>query len=285
MPCIQASGIFITFCNNFIYYETFSCYFQLCDILNQMPINILKTPLEEILPLRNLFLQENNFQIRYNACHERGWTDSYIIKDSDEKIGYASVKGNENRSDRDTVFEFYVIPSCRNLSSIVFKELLNISGATFIECQSNDLLLTSLLYQYGRNINSDVILFEAGAKTYLAVDEIIFRKRSDNDVCFEHIAEPLGDYVLELNKDIVATGGFLLHYNMPFADLYMEVKEEHRRKGFGSFLLQEVKTQCYLSGRVPAARCNIENTNSKATLLKAGFRIAGFMLLGALKGV
>jgi len=42
-------------------------------------ISVTKTSLNEILPLRNLFFQENNFQIRYNACHDRGWTDSYIV--------------------------------------------------------------------------------------------------------------------------------------------------------------------------------------------------------------
>ena len=50
---------------------------------------------------------------------------------------------------------------------------------------------------------------------------------------------------LELNKEVVATGGFPLHYNIPFADLYMEVRKNCRKKGFGSFLIQELKKQCY----------------------------------------
>src|SRR6185369_150423 len=105
-----------------------------------MSLNVLRAGLQEILPLRNLFLQENNFQIRYNACHERGWTDSYIILYNDEKIGYGAVKGNENIKDRDTVFEFYIIPSYRSISSAAFSKLLSVSGATFIECQSNDMV-------------------------------------------------------------------------------------------------------------------------------------------------
>src|SRR5687767_9484872 len=123
-----------------------------------MALDVIKTDLKEILYLRNLFLQENNFQIRYNACHERGWTNSYLIVYNNEKIGYGSVKGNE----RDTVFEFYLIPAFRTLSSMVFLELLKSSNASFIECQSNDFLLTSLLYQYGQDINSNVILFDDG---------------------------------------------------------------------------------------------------------------------------
>src|SRR6187551_1983518 len=99
-----------------------------------MSLSILPAGLKEILPLRNLFLQENNFQIRYNACHERGWTNSYIILYNEEKIGYGSVKGNENIKDRDTVFEFYIIPPYRRVSSVAFSKLLSVSGLSFIEC-------------------------------------------------------------------------------------------------------------------------------------------------------
>lgn len=248
-----------------------------------MTIYAIKTELKEILPLRNLFLQENNFQIRYDATHRRGWSDSYIITCNEMQIGYGSIKGKEDIKDRDTIFEFYIIPSFRNIILIAFETLLQASKATFIECQSNAVLISSMLYKYAQNINADTILFEEHCTTSLMVENIIFRKRNESDVVFEHYAEPVGDYVLELNNNVVATGGFLLHYNMPFADLYMEVYKDHRRKGLGSFLIQEIKTQCYLSGRVPAARTGMDNIASKGTLLKAGFKIAGYMLSGSVK--
>ena len=250
-----------------------------------MPITVIKTTLKEILYLRALFLQENNVQIRYNACHERGWSDNYIITYHGNVIGYGSIKGNEHINDRDTVFEFYIIPPFRNLASTAFVAFLHSSNVSLIECQSNDLLLTSLLYEYGCNLNSNVILFEEGFTSNLKADETQFRKRNESDTTFEHKAEPAGEYVLELNNEIVATGGFLLHYNFPFADLYMEVKDDHRTKGFGSFLIQEIKTQCYLAGRVPAARTSMDNIASRATLMKAGLKIAGYMLLGEIKVV
>ncbi len=248
-----------------------------------MTPEVTKTNLEEILHLRNLFLQENNFQIRYNACHERGWTDSYIINCNEEKIGYGSVKGNEKLNDRDAVFEFYIIPQFRNLSSTAFLKLLQVSKSIFIECQSNDLLLASMLFEFAQNINANTILLEAGITTDLKINDVLFRRRGENDVVFEHKAEPVGEYILEVNNEVVATGGFLLHYNMPFADLYMEVKEDFRRKGLGSFLIQELKKQCYLTGRIPAARTGMENIASRATLIKAGLKIAGFILLGEVK--
>jgi GNAT superfamily N-acetyltransferase len=248
-----------------------------------MSLQISQTDLKEILQLRALFLCENNFQIRYNACHERGWTNSYIIEQKGSRIGYASIKGNESVKDRDTVFEFYLLQPFRNLSASAFAHLLQVSSASFIETQTNEPNLTSLLYQFGKDIQPGPILFEENLQTELKADGVLFRKRSDEDFLFEHKSEPPGDYVLEMSREIVASGGFLLYYNMPYADLYMEVKEGFRRRGLGSYLVQEIKTQCYLAGRVPAARCNMDNTASRATLIKSGFRIAGYMLLGHVK--
>jgi GNAT superfamily N-acetyltransferase len=230
-----------------------------------------------------LFLQENNFQVRYDACHIRGWADEYIFRVDDAEIGYGSVKGKEDLKDRDAIFEFYVVPAFRNRTAGIFAGLIQISGAIYIECQSNDLLLSGMMFEFAKNIFSDVILFKAGTVTHHHFNDVIFRKKKDTDRLFEHQHEPEGDYVIEKNGEIVGSGGFLVHYNKPFADLYMEVQPGHRQNGYGSFLIQEIKKACYLAGRVPAARCGISNPASKATLMKAGMEVAGYMLTGEIK--
>ncbi len=244
-----------------------------------MKLSVVKTDLARIQSLRALFLQETNFQVRYDACHERGWTDSYLLTRDEVELGYGSIKGQEP-ADRDTVFEFYVIPQFRRHASLSFSELLSASKAARIECQSNDLLLSAMLFEFAHNIHADVALFEDHAVTDHVVAGAVFRSRRNEDRVFEHTGEPVGNYVVELDGEVVATGGFLLHYNRPFADLYMEVEKQHRRKGIGSFLVQEIIKQCYLAGRVPAARCSVENIASRATLTKAGLRVCGFMLMG-----
>jgi GNAT superfamily N-acetyltransferase len=248
-----------------------------------MNLEIIKTSLESIQSLRALFLQENNFQVRYDACHIRGWADEYIFWVDDAEIGYGSVKGKEDLKDRDAIFEFYVMPAFRNRAVAIFAGLVKVSGVIYIECQSNDLLLTAMVFEFAKNIFSDVVLFKAGPVTYHHFNDVIFRKKMDTDRLFEHKHEPEGDYVIEKNGEIVGTGGFLLHYNKPFADLYMEVDPEYRRKGYGSFLIQEIKKVCYLARRVPAARCGISNPASKATLIKGGMEVAGYMLTGEVK--
>ena len=238
-----------------------------------------KVGLADIQRLRTLHLQESNCQIRYNARHERGWTDSYLLTVDDVQVGYGAIMGQE-LDDRDTVFEFFVPPSFRKLSGLLFHELLEASHARYIECQSNDALLSALLFEFAEQISANVVLFEDHAVTEYVVPGAVVRRRRESDQVFEHKGEPVGDYVLALAGEIVATGGFMLHYNPPFADLYMEVREGDRRRGLGSFLIQELKRECYLAGRVPAARTDLGNMASRRTLCKAGLMACGFMLRG-----
>lgn len=236
-----------------------------------------------IQPLRALFLQENNFQVRYDACHARNWSDPYLITENGQEIGYAAVKGRRELYDRDAIFEFYIMPSRRRLTGEAFTALLTATKVPFIECQSNDLLLSSMLFEYARNIYADYILFEDQMETDQEISGVIFRLRRETDHVFGLDRANAGQYVLERDEEIVATGGFLLHYNLPFADLYMEVKKDRRRMGYGAYILQELKKACYEAGRVPAARCRIENQASKATLLKAGMKVCGYMLTGTVR--
>ena len=243
-----------------------------------MKAAVLKTELGQILPLREQYLAEMNCQIRHNACHERGWTDSWLLLLNDKRVGYGSIKGREIK-DRDTVFEFFLREPYRASAIDLFGELLAASHAEFIECQSNDRVLTDLLFEYSSKVSADVVLFADRVATDYQYPGVV-RPRRDADAIFEHRMEPVGDYVLDVGGDVVATGGFLLHYNKPFADLYMEVREDCRGKGAGTFLVQEVKKACYAAGRVPAARCNLTNRASRATLLKASLCQSGFMLAG-----
>lgn len=240
-----------------------------------MQVQIIKTPLEDIKDLRVLFLHENHFQFVHDKCHLYGWADTWLILLDGKAAGYASVWGTDRREDRDTLFEFYLLPLFRTQTDLVFKEALNVTGVPFIECQSNDPLLTSMLYKFAMDIRGEAILFEDCFLTTLSLTGVVFSRETDEDTGFD-----AGGYILSQHGEIVATGGFMLNYNMPYADIYMEVKEHARRKGFGSLMVQELKKEIYLRRRVPAARCNIRNHASKATLQKAGFAVCGTWLKG-----
>jgi GNAT superfamily N-acetyltransferase len=248
-----------------------------------MHISVQPTSLEVILPFRKMFLEENNMQIRYNAVHERGWADMYLLQIDGKSVGYGAIKGRNDLSDRDSIFEFYTTPSVKNENAKLFHELIQVSKAMYIDCQTNEPILTSMLFEFAQDIHAEAILFKDDNTTNFTTNDVVFREIKPDETVFEHHLEPIGKYVLLYKNEIVATGGFLLHYNMPFADLYMEVNSDFRQKGFGSYLLQEVKKVCYLSNRVPAARCNIDNKISKATLIKAGMQVCGYVVCGNIK--
>jgi GNAT superfamily N-acetyltransferase len=245
-----------------------------------MKPKVHKIDVKEVQAFRILFLQENNFQFIYDKCHTYGWADTYLFILDDLPIGYGAIWGQSKREDRDAIFEFYIVKPYRKFAHEFFSKFQFTSGATFIECQSNDLLLSPLLFEYSQNINAEAILFEDHFQTtFFMPDDVIFQKKTGeenrrNDEC---------EYILKQNNVVVATGGLMLNYNMPYADLYYEVNENYRQKGFGSLIVQELKKAAYLMGRVPAARCNINNMSSKLTLLKAGFDVCGYILNGEIK--
>lgn len=244
------------------------------------PWTIQRTPLLHILPLRSLFLQENNFQIRYDARHLRGWTDSYLISLDGRDIGYGAVAGNNDHQDRDSIFEFYLLPHFRSSAPGIFADMISSLGATHLTCQTNDLFFSSLVYRFARNIRPEAYLFSDHHFTDFRLENTVCRKRAGEETIPGYGPEQMGSYVVEKDGELVATGDFYLHYNPPFADLWMEVAGQHRRKGIGAFLLQELKKECYLAARIPAARCGIDNPASKACLLKAGLQVAGCLISG-----
>ncbi|MFT4153186.1 GNAT family N-acetyltransferase [Parafilimonas sp.] len=243
-----------------------------------MEISIAKANVQELQPLRDLFLHENKIEFVYNKCHLYGWADTYAFTIDNVITGYGAVWGKDKREDRDTIFEFYMIEAFRKYANLVFKKFKEACGATFIECQSNDVLLFSLLCEHAQNIHAGAILFEDSFQTNFYHPQLLFEK---NKTPGSHPDDR--SYILKLHGETVAAGGLMLNYNKPYADIYYEVKENHRRKGYGSFMLQLLKQEAYAIQRVPAARCHIKNNISKAALLKAGFKTCGFMLTGEIK--
>lgn len=247
--------------------------------IHAMKIQVVKTQLDEIRIFRTLFLHESNFQFIHNKCHDYGWADTYLFVVDEMKVGYGSVWGKDRREDRDAIFEFYIISPFKKCSNLIFPRFVTASGVSFMECQTNDRLLSSMMFEYAHNIQAEAVLFEDHYQSSLHVPGTVFRKAKPED----GISDNSIQYVLEKESVVAATGGFLTNYNMPYADIFMEVKENFRRKELGSLIVQELKKEIYLTGRVPAARCNINNKASKATLLKAGFRVCGFLLNGEIK--
>ena len=62
-----------------------------------MTIDISLVPLEEILSLRDLYRQEMNCQIVHDSLHERGFTESYLIRVNGRVAAYGALVRDASR--------------------------------------------------------------------------------------------------------------------------------------------------------------------------------------------
>ena len=244
-----------------------------------MDIQVRRVGYPDVEAMRELYRQEANCEIVHDSFFARELSDPYLILVNGRVAGYGGI-GNKYPPKRLT--EFYTLPQMRPFAVPMYRELLAVGQATHVEAQTNMPLMLMMLYDCAINITTEVILFDDAITTNLVCPDGVFRKTPPEDVpaIFQHTREPVGEWLLEVKGVVVATGGFLSHYNPPYADVYMEVAEPERRKGFGSYLVQEVKRVCYEAGKKPASRCNLDNLASRATLTKAGLLPCGRRLVG-----
>ena len=245
-----------------------------------MPIEVRRTDYASVESMRELYRHELNCQIVHYSFLARGLADPYSIFLDDHIAGYGAVA---NKYDKGRVVECYILPEVRHSALKLYREFLEVSAATHIEAQTNSSLMLQMLYDCAKNIRAEKILFHDASITYMPSPGGTFRRATPQDQ--DQTQEQANDWVIEADGAIVAKGGFLCHYNPPYGDIYMEVKEEVRNQGFGSFFVQELKRVCYEAGKKPAARCNVDNSASRRTLEKAGLLPCGHMLVGKVRPV
>jgi RimJ/RimL family protein N-acetyltransferase len=235
---------------------------------------ITKVALKNLGDLRTKFLAEIDNQFTYDKCHLYGWADTWLFTIERSVAGYGAVWGKEKREDRDSIMEFFLEPEFRKDAHAIFAKFRDACGATWIESQSNDPFLSEMLFEFATGIYAEAILFEDDFTSSISFDHTKLVSAGPSDNQFDR------SYLLKYKGEVVGSGGLLLNYNFPYADIYYAIDEPHRRKGFGSFFVQELKKAAYNMGRVPAARTNIDNMISKRTMMKAGLKPCGWRLGG-----
>lgn len=242
---------------------------------------------EAILPLRTRFREEMNGQIVHDSIHRReGWSSSWLLELQGVAVGFGSIAVGGPWTDKPTVFEFYVLPEHRIRVFDLFEAFLKASGAQFFEVQTNEMLSPIMAHTYGTDITSEKILFADGRTTMYPASGAVLRCMTPPDEIRRSLEQRQGggEWILELDGIEIGNGGILFHYNPPYGDIYMEISETHRRQGWGTYLVQELKRECHALGAVPAARCNPENVASRRTLLRAGFVPVGNIICGTFNG-
>ena len=251
-----------------------------------MNIEVFRVGVADILDMREEHRADMACQIVADSLHERGFTHAYGLYAGGETVGYGCVLGYGD-APKDTVVELWVRREARRWTLPLFRALVAESGATRIQAQTNDRLMTLMLFDCATDLRRDRILFADGFTTMLTAPEVVLRAvdAADAERTFGGRAvSDAGAWILERGEAVVAAGGVLCHYNPPWGDIYMEVAEGHRRKGYGSFLVQELKRVCYDMGKLPAARCDAANVASRATLQRAGMLPCASIVTGRIVG-
>jgi GNAT superfamily N-acetyltransferase len=250
-----------------------------------MKLSAKSATTDEIAPWRDMYRREMACQITHDSLHIRpGWTESYLLSAGNSVAGYGSIAIAGPWKGKPTVFEFYAMPEFRPIVFDLFSTLLSSSRAVMIEGQSNDPLFLVMIHTFGQNVASESILFHDIAVTRHSPPGAVVRRATpeDADGVRHHELASEAKWVVALDGEVAGAGDILYHYNRPYGDIYMKIAEPFRKRGLGSYLVQELKRICYQGGSVPAARCGPKNLNSRKTLQKAGFVPCGHILVGAL---
>jgi GNAT superfamily N-acetyltransferase len=248
-------------------------------------MRVVATPtmIEQLAAQREEYRREMNCQIIHDSIHYRSnWSREFTLSVGSTVAGYGSVAIGGPWKGNPTIYEFYIRPEYRKRLFDCFDALLSASAAVAIEVQSNDPLLTVMLYANAGTIAPEAIVFHDRFTTELPSNGVRVRPAVTDDLpeIEKNRLDPEAEWVAELDGEIVAAGGILLHYNPSYGDIYMAVGEGFRRRGIGSYLVQELKRACCEQGKIPCARCNVANVASRKTLQRAGFVPCGAILHG-----
>jgi len=249
-------------------------------------ISIRQVTLKAISALRDAYRVEQDCQIVHDSIHaRRGWTREFAIAEDDRVVAYASVAVDGPWRDKPTLYEFYVLPDRRSRAFALFEAFLDATKPAGFEVQSNDLLLTTLAVTFARGLTTEKVVFRDKETTSHTIPGATLRCLTPAAEIQEAMTERAGggEWALEVVGAVVGKGGLLFHYNPPYGDIYMEVDEPHRCRGYGAYLVQELKRLCRELGAVPGARCDPTNAASRRTLQRAGLIPYAHILIGAFR--
>jgi GNAT superfamily N-acetyltransferase len=255
------------------------------SLRNQTVFTSVEVPLQEIAPWRDELRAESNCQIVHDSLYERrGWCLQYLLKAGGITVGFAGVAIGGPWKGRRTVFDFYVRRADRDRWPALWASLVDASRTDSYELQTNLPLMPELLKQLPGPHQVDRLLYGEGQATSLPAHGARLRQLTSARETRACLKERAGncDWVLELDAAEAGKGSLLFHYNVPYADIAMDIHEPFRRRGLGSYLVQELKRCARELGAIPAARTSPDNVASQRTLEKAGMIRTGEIVFGQL---
>lgn len=239
-----------------------------------MDVSVQPSPAERVRAYKERYRAEAGCQIYGDSALGRGIADPWLVSVAGAAVGYGAVW---NRYHKGAVVEFYVEPDVRDAADALFGAFARAAGASHAQAQTNLRFCSALFRRHAVTEELQHPMFGDWADPELGCPGQAFE--------FAEVPNPSPnhpdsrDYAMRVGGEVVASGGYLCHYNPPYADVHMEVVEGFRGRGWGSLFVQQVARAALANGKVPGARCNPANLASWRTLERGGFRVVGLVLL------
>jgi len=268
-------------------------------ILISMQVEIEPTTVDRVADLRFLYASNLDDIILYEREIQRGHTRIYGIWNGDALVGDGILHGEGE--DRTKVVEFFLLPQCRRHTVAAFDLFTRVTEATGVLARTNDTELVLLLHERTRDLVPSHYCFRDAEGTHYPVSGVKYRRITPNDLDLltpimttsqgwpfeladrEALATWIASHegrVLEDEEGIAGIGAILRGYNPPFANIGMVVMKRARRRGYATYLVEELKRETYALGKIPRADCAHWNTASRSTLLRAGFLVSARTVQG-----
>jgi GNAT superfamily N-acetyltransferase len=265
------------------------------------PVKIVPAGLEEIRPLRDLFQREVDDIFVTERGLFRGWSEPHRLVYQDRAIGYGLV---EVETDYRQLMEFFLLPVHRPDARAIQEQFLRQLSVSHIQTDTRREFQTLMFYDCCEQVTAHDVYFRDRFLTQYALPGLTFRRAREEDcpALFPVLQGPGGApfemesedelrewvrsgsrWILADGETVVGVGAIFDDFNRPFAEVGMMVTPSFRRRGCGSYILQELKRECYRLGLVPTSRCAWDNVGSRRSHDRAGFVPSGRQLLGVVR--
>lgn len=244
-----------------------------------MKIVVRKSSAEETAEFRRRLMAETPLQFVAWSALPRGIADPWLVLVDGEPAGYYTVW---NRYYEGAVGECWIAPSFERARAQLLTETASLSGAREVRAQTNMPGMLALALDSCPSVEATNVLFgwsggEGPPCPIPGLECVPVPNPEPNHPDSRDFAAVLGGAK-------IAQGGYLCHYNPPFADVHMEVGEAWRGRGVGAWFVAQASRAAAEAGKTPAARCNIDNFSSRRTLIKGGMEVIGHILQGRIAG-
>jgi len=235
-------------------------------------ITIEATTFEQILHLRQHYVATLHGGLEGYAEDNARASTPYAIAANNQVIGYACIDQHKQ------LWQFHLVRQAIPHGPEIFAQLIRDGLMTSAVIATRDPLSIALCSELQQRIWCQAYLFEDGWRTTEILSDyadVTLRLAHISEVA--RLAELCGDfleayepyiaaqhlYVLEAANEFLGIGladPVLIH--PPYNCIGMFVHPDHRQRGVGAYLIQQLKERTYALGYLPIAGCGHGNVYS-----------------------